>query len=183
MSNEKLWLKLSKLSEELIELEKEEDILSYWRRLFHGRIDIIMHHLKYNETIHDKNGEQFESWIPLSSMLDKSPTELVAVLAASEQFTGVKKIPKRIITPDVVSGVVNINGKKVPKNINVERLWSKSFTHMNKADLEHYLDELCKVENKVSTKRAQIHKKIDDLNDKIFNLYKTDPTLALRLLS
>lgn len=133
------------------ECEKEETLLSYERRLLHGRLDILKAELERRRT----GGE--------GSLVDRLPQ----ILADSPR-TSRGAFPKDVELPTFENP-----RRRVEKLVSDDTL--ARIPSLGDDEIEELVSSLSSVEREVSDDRRAVQKVLDEINAELVRRYQTEP--------
>ena len=137
-------------------LQGEEDNVSYWRRVLHGRIDLLT-------KVAGHPGAEHPGWLV-------GTDELASAL--KDTATGHSRLAlMRIESPEALTELPGLG-----------ELWARDADPTNPVEVAEVLDALTEAAGRVTEYRGQIHKRLDAATSELISRYQDDPDACLDLI-
>lgn len=137
-------------------LRVEEDNVSYWRRVLHGRIDLL-------RKIVERGTGEHPGWLV-------GTDELASAL--QDTATGHSRLALMRIG----------SASDLPELPGLNEVWARDANPTDPADVEEVLSALTEAVGRVTDYRGQIHKRIDAATAELVSRYEDDPDACLDLI-
>ncbi|MGV8847488.1 RsiG family protein [Tessaracoccus sp.] len=147
---------LAELRQYRVQLRSEEDSVSYWRRVLHGRIDLL-------RKVAERGAGEHPGWLV-------GTDELGAAL--KDTATG----RSRLALMRIGSAV------DLPELPGLNEVWARDADPANPEDVAEVLAALDEAVGRVGDYRGQILKRIDAATNELVSRYKDDPDACLDLI-
>lgn len=146
-------LELSELRQRRHTAEDVEAQISYYRRLLHGRMDLLNYELRH------RDGEE-----------ERTLLEALPEILASGMVFGEEPNLKRI---EIMPPIPSKTGRRLIDKIMDDGVLTQ-LPDLSNDEIREALDRLREVETEMSNQRKQLHSVIDTLQNEIVDRYRSD---------